>query len=59
MYTLVTILAVEIISRFSWCHGFIAFCWLMLIRKGDDAARRAVALQMPQILPTEELILME
>jgi len=59
MYTLVTALAVEISSRFSSAHGFIAFCWLVLIREGDGAVRRAVSLQMPQILPTEDLILME
>jgi len=56
---LVTALAVEIISRFSASHGFIAFCWLVLIRKGDGAVRRAVSMQMPQILPTADLILME
>ena len=56
---MVTALAVEIISRFSASHGFIAFCWLVLIRKGDGAVRRAVSMQMPQILPTADLILME
>jgi len=55
MYILVTALA-GVISSFSSSHGFLAFCWLVLIRKGDGAVRRAVSLQMPQILPAADLI---